>query len=200
MSDKLKNILISYNQTGFDEKLTELRQNIGKNATFNPISDEGKKVAGIIDEIRINGDEAVAKYTEEFDNVILNPGQFRVPQEDLAKAHKEIDKELLGSIKKAIANVRRYQKEIFVGKDKKCTGGTGVKYTPIERVGICVPGASAPLPSTVIMTAVPAQVAGVKEIVVVSPPRYKKTFTRQHWLFVMSWVSKKSIVSAGFRR
>ncbi|MCK5472516.1 MAG: histidinol dehydrogenase, partial [Planctomycetes bacterium] len=52
---------------------------------------------------------------------------------------------------------------------------TGIKYTPIERVGICVPGASAPLPSTVIMCAVPAQVAGVKEIVVVSPPRCRGT-------------------------
>jgi histidinol dehydrogenase len=78
------------------------------------------------------------------------------------------DPRLLSSIEQAIANVRKYQEEIFVGNSKH----PGIKYTPIERVGICVPGASAPLPSTVIMTAVPAQVADVKEIVVVSPPRY----------------------------
>ena len=76
------------------------------------------------------------------------------------------------SIRQAIKNVKEYQSKIFVGKDKSFKS-TGIKYTPIKRVGICVPGASAPLPSTVIMTAVPAQVAGVKEIVVVSPPRYK---------------------------
>ena len=64
---------------------------------------------------------------------------------------------------------RRY----YLIANKKFFTGTGIKYNPIKRVGICVPGASAPLPSTVIMTAVPAQVAGVKEIVVVSPPRYK---------------------------
>jgi len=76
----------------------------------------------------------------------------------------------LKSIRKAIKNVRKYQTEIFIGSRKTCRG---IRYTPIKRVGICVPGASAPLPSTVIMTAVPAQVAGVKEIAVVSPPRYK---------------------------
>ncbi len=114
-------------------------------------------------------DEAVAEYTEKFDGVKLTPDQFRVSQKDLEKAHKEIDKELLESLRQAIENVRKYQKEIFIGNQRH----PGIKYTPIKRVGICVPGASAPLPSTVIMTAVPAQVAGVKEIVVVSPPRYK---------------------------
>jgi histidinol dehydrogenase len=90
----------------------------------------------------------------------------------LKNAHKTIDKKLLESIIKAIKNVRNYQEKIFIGKNKNF-GSTGIKYIPLERIGICVPGASAPLPSTVIMTAVPAQVAGVKEIVVVSPPRYK---------------------------
>ena len=91
----------------------------------------------------------------------------------MKNAHEQIAPELLSSIRKSIENVKRYQKEVFTGKDKKCSGGTGIKYTPIERVGVCVPGASAPLPSTVIMTVIPAMVAGVKEIVVVSPPRYE---------------------------
>ncbi len=78
----------------------------------------------------------------------------------------------MASIRQAIENVRKYQEEIFIA-NKKANKHPGIKYTPIKRVGICVPGASAPLPSTVIMCAVPAQVAGVKEIVVVSPPRYK---------------------------
>ncbi|GAH92338.1 unnamed protein product, partial [marine sediment metagenome] len=73
---------------------------------------------------------------------------------------------LLDSLRKAIANVKKYQEETFIGNNPDLSGHPGIKYTPIKRVGICVPGASAPLPSTVIMTAVPAQVAGVKEIVV----------------------------------
>ena len=117
------------------------------------------------------GDEAVAEYTEKFDGVKLTPEQFRISEAELKEAHKAIDKKLLKSIRQAIKNVKEYQSKIFVGKDKSFKS-TGIKYTPIKRVGICVPGASAPLPSTVIMTAVPAQVAGVKEIVVVSPPRY----------------------------
>ncbi|MHC4123935.1 MAG: histidinol dehydrogenase, partial [Planctomycetota bacterium] len=81
---------------------------------------------------------------------------------------------LIKSIREAINNVRTYQTEIFIGNKNK-NQHPGIKYTPIKRVGICVPGASAPLPSTVIMTAVPAQVAGVKEIVVISPPRYNRS-------------------------
>lgn len=172
MRGKLKDILISYNQPDFNSKLIRLRGIVCEKATFGPNTDEGKDVAKIIEAVQDRQDEAVSEYTEKFDGVKLTPKEFRVPQQDLAKAHSQIDKDLLNSIKKAIANVRCYQEKIFVGKDKKCIDGTGVKYTPIKRVGICVPGASAPLPSTVIMTAVPAQVAGVKEIVVISPPKY----------------------------
>ena len=132
-----------------------------------------QKVEAILRDVVENGDEAIVKYTEEFDGIKLTPENFRVAQNDLKKSHEQVPSELLNSIRNSIENVKRYQKEIFIGKDKKCSGGTGIKYTPIKRVGVCVPGASAPLPSTVIMTAVPAMVAGVKEIVVVSPPRYE---------------------------
>jgi histidinol dehydrogenase len=169
---ELNKILISYKQPDFEGKLVLLRQTVCKAATFNQGSKEGKKVAEIIDTVQVDGDKAVADYTEKFDGVKLTPKQFRISQDDLKKAHKGINKKLLASIRQSIANVKKYQKEIFTGSNKKCSGGTGVKYTPIRRVGICVPGASAPLPSTVIMTAVPAQAAGVEEIAVVSPPRY----------------------------
>jgi histidinol dehydrogenase len=79
----------------------------------------------------------------------------------------------LASLRQAIANVRAYQEKIFIGRRSAFSQGTGIKYVPIRRAGVCVPGAAAPLPSTVIMTVVPAQVAGVKEIVVISPPRYR---------------------------
>jgi histidinol dehydrogenase len=129
-----------------------------------------QSVRAIVEEVRNRGDEAVAEFTEKFDKVKLSACQFRIPQEELKKAHAGLDNDLLRSLRKAIENVRRYQAEIFIGN--KITS-TGIRYRPLQRVGVCIPGASAPLPSTVIMTAVPAQVAGVRDIVVVSPPRYQ---------------------------
>ncbi len=173
MTNELDQILISYKQPGFDQRLVQLRMAICQAATFNPRSDEGKEVVKIIEKVLEHGDKAVAEYTEKYDVVKLTPEQFLVSKENLEKAHREIDKNLLTLIHKAIENVRQYQAKIFIGNKSDLSGETGIKYKPIKRVGICVPGASAPLPSTVIMTAVPAQVAGVKEIVVISPPRYQ---------------------------
>lgn len=176
MSNELDQILISYEQPDFQNKLLGFLHSKFGLSHFGMDARHSKnrqKVKDVLD--KVENDEAVARYTEEFDGVKLTPKQFRVDQNDLKKAHEQIAPELLSSIRKSIENVKNYQKEIYIGNDKKCSGGTGIKYTPIKRVGICVPGASAPLPSTVIMCAVPAQVAGVTEIVVVSPPRYESS-------------------------
>jgi histidinol dehydrogenase len=170
MSDELDKILIKYDQPDFKERFTEIRTAVIRATYFG--GEKEQQLNTIFNEVTQRGDEAVADYTEKFDNVKLAPEQFRVSDAELKDAHKAIDRKLLKTIREAIRNVRQYQSRIFVGNDKSFKS-TGIKYTPIERVGICVPGASTPLPSTVIMTAVPAQVAGVKEIVVVSPPRYK---------------------------
>ena len=169
MSKELDKILICSSQPDFVDRLTTIRAGVFKSAHFDCGSDEDKQLDKIFDEVIRRGDIAIAEFTEKFDAVKLKPQEFRISKQDLEKAHGQIDPDLLASIRQAIENVRKYQTEIFIGNKKH----PGLKYTPIKRVGICVPGASAPLPSTVIMTAVPAQVAGVKEIVVVSPPRYK---------------------------
>lgn len=188
MSHDIDKILISYKQEDFRDKLYKLRLSKLGLSSFGigpRHVDNRRKVEEIISEVVMQGDEAiyhnetVTKYTEKYDgNVRLTQEEFPISKEELKKAYTDLEKkepELLASIQQAIKNVRKYQEEIFIGNDKKCSDGTGVKYTPIKRVGICVPGASAPLPSTVIMCAVPAQVAGVKEIVVVSPPRYHQS-------------------------
>ena len=172
MTHELDKILISSSEPDFKGELVGLRLGIVRAAMFEPNDDRFEQLSKIFRDVVKRGDEAVAEFTENYDGIKLTPEQFRIPKEDLEKAHKEIEKnkpELLASIRQAIRNVRKYQTEIFIGNLEH----PGIKYTAIKRVGICVPGASAPLPSTVIMTAVPAQVAGVKEIVVVSPPRYK---------------------------
>ncbi len=129
-------------------------------------------VRGIVADVADRGDAAVAEYTEKFDRTALTPVQFRVPAEDLKAAHEQLDANLLTALRKSIANVRAYQSEIFIGSKNT---HSGIRYAPLKRVALCIPGASAPLPSTVIMTAVPAQVAGVKELVVLSPPRYESS-------------------------
>jgi histidinol dehydrogenase len=166
---ELDQILISSSQTDFVERCTKIRAGVFSATHFDGKDEREEQLDAILNDVGQRDDKAVAEYTEKFDGVKLTPEQFRVSNEDLEKAYTEISKNLLKSIQQAIENVRKYQTEIFIGNFKH----PGIKYTPIRRVGICVPGASAPLPSTVIMCAVPAQVAGVKEIVVVSPPRYE---------------------------
>ncbi|MEN6425102.1 MAG: histidinol dehydrogenase [Phycisphaerales bacterium] len=174
MSESLRDILLSSRDDGFEARFAKLRSDMLQFARLaGADSDESRTVAKVLGEVAEQGDQAVARYTKEFDRVELRPGEFRVPAGDLAKAHASIDSELLASLRKAIANVKEYQHRIFIGGRSELSHGTGIRYTPIRRVGVCVPGAAAPLPSTVIMTVVPAQVAGVKEIVVVSPPRCK---------------------------
>jgi len=188
MPHELDQILISYKQSDFQDRLFDFflsKAGLSHFGVGPKHIENRRKVEKILSDVVERGDdaitehtkyiypdEAVIRHTKKFDDVKLTPEQFRVNQSDLKKAHEKIASELLGSIRKSIKNVKRYQKEIYIGHNKKCSGGTEIKYTPIKRVGICVPGASTPLPSTVIMTAVPAMVARVEEIVVVSPPRY----------------------------
>jgi histidinol dehydrogenase len=175
VSAELDQILISSSQPDFQDQIETLHWKLLSKARFGGFSKESEdnrqKVLDIIRDVTERGDEAVAEYTEKYDGVRLKPEQFCISKKDLEKTHKEINADLMASIRQAIKNVRKYQEEIFIANKKK-SKHPGIKYTPINRIGICVPGASAPLPSTVIMCAVPAQVAGVKEIVVVSPPRY----------------------------
>lgn len=174
MAHELGNLLLLHSESGFAAKLAALRSDMLAAARLaGSDSQQSKTVADILGDIARRGDSAVADYTEKFDKVRLDPHQFRISPDALGTAHAATDMNLLAALRKAIENVRDYQSKIFVGHSSTFSKGTGIKYTAIRRVGVCVPGASAPLPSTVIMTVVPAQVAGVKEIAVVSPPRFE---------------------------
>ena len=171
MPHELDHIIISSSQADFEKSLKKFRSKMMRAARFAGYgSEENQQVIDILRNVADHGDKAVAEYTEKFDGVKLTPGQFRVGRDELEKANREINQDILASVRQAIENVRSYQRDILIDQENL---PRGIRYTPIKRVGICVPGASAPLPSTVVMTAVPAQVAGVKEIVVVSPPRHE---------------------------
>ena len=130
-------------------------------------------VRGVIEDVTQRGDQALLELTQKFDHVTLTEETLRVPDDVIQRARDDCDPEFLTLLRGVIANIRAYQEHILVRAPEPLTRGgrvLGVRYTPISRVGIYVPGGRAVYPSTVLMTAVPAQVANVREIVMVSPP------------------------------
>lgn len=130
-------------------------------------------VADILEKVAAGGDSAAAELTSELDKAHITPDVVRVPEAEIEKAHKAAEPEFLALMRKAIHNIREYQEHILIPQPKPLVKGgrkLGVRYTPLDRVGVYVPGGQALYPSTVLMTAVPAKVAGVREIVMASPP------------------------------
>ncbi|MGE0127104.1 MAG: histidinol dehydrogenase [Blastocatellales bacterium] len=127
----------------------------------------------IIREIRERGDAALIEFTARFDGVQLSPETLRVDSQTIEELAAQVDDKLIAAMREAIANIRHYH-EHQLSKDWEITRENGVRLgqrvRPLEIVGLYVPGGSAAYPSTVMMNAVPAQVAGVERIVVVTPP------------------------------
>ncbi len=124
-------------------------------------------------DVRETGSEALLKYNKALDKADLSTEQLRVPLSELEEAHSAADPTLLESVRRIRDNVAEFQQAIL-HSDVTVEPRPGVtltqRYLPLNRVGVCVPGGAAAYPSTVLMTAVPAQVAGVKEIAIVAPP------------------------------
>ena len=162
----------------FSTRWAQLRQKLSLAAQLLDDRARLEAVRSIVEKVRLDGDRAVAELTAAYDQVELDPSQFRVPADQLRTAHQQLDPDLLACLRQSIANVRAYQEKIKVTAphDWAAQGvRLGLRYRPLQRVGVCVPGASAPLVSTVIMTVVPAQVAGVHEIAIISSPSYQGT-------------------------
>ena len=129
-------------------------------------------VADIIKNVRERGDEAVFKYTKNFDKAEICAGNFIVTPEEEAEAYEKVDKDLIEVIKRAIARIRAFhehekQESWFTTENGMVLGQ---RVTPLQRAGVYVPGGKAAYPSSVLMNVIPAQVAGVPEIVMCTPP------------------------------
>lgn len=124
-------------------------------------------------DVRETGTDALLKYNKALDKAELSAEQLRVSQSELEQAHAAADPLLLESVRRIRDNVAEFQQAIL-HSDVTIQPRPGVtltqRYLPLKRIGVCVPGGAAAYPSTVLMTAVPAQVAGVEEIAVVAPP------------------------------
>ena len=133
-----------------------------------------REVRKIIDNVRDQGDKALINFTSKYDGIELT--SLEVSKQQIASAYREVDSELVSALKLAAERIRSFhtaQKErILSGATKP---GSGQLIRPLERVGIYVPGGTVPYPSTVLMTVIPAKVAGVSEVILVTPPSAKRT-------------------------
>ena len=140
-------------------------------ARNEPVAEVGGIVSEIINNVKTNGDKALSEYLEKFDKVKLT--DFKVSEEEIASALNKVEPEFLEILKEAESNIRAFhEKQVRQGFMMTAKNGVilGQRVVPIEKVGIYVPGGTAAYPSTVLMDAVPAKIAGVSEIIMVTPP------------------------------
>lgn len=130
-------------------------------------------VKDILKHVATEGDRAAAELTSKLDRADVTPESLRVPDEDIKEAAEDVDPSFLELTERVVENIRAYQIHILQSAPPALVRGgrrIGVRYTPINRVAVYVPGGKAFYPSTVLMTVVPAMVAGVPEIVMATPP------------------------------
>ena len=130
-------------------------------------------VQEIVDDVRARGDEALFEYTKKFDGAELSADNIRVTQAEIQEALSQVDPGLLAVMKKSMKNIREYheKQKQYSWFDSKPNGTIlGQKVTALSSVGVYVPGGKAAYPSSVLMNIIPAEVAGVEKIVMVTPP------------------------------
>ena len=140
-------------------------------ARFNPLSNVEDIVSDIIANVRKRGDEALFEYCERFDKAKLS--SLLVTKEEIDEAVASVEPEFLTILKKAAENIRAFHsKQVRNSFILNEVNGvvTGQKIIPVDRAGLYVPGGTAAYPSTVLMDSIPAKIAGVKEVVMVTPP------------------------------
>ncbi len=189
MSDSLSIQVIDCRQADARVPLDKLRQKLSPRGDI--VSEAGRQrtielfgealspqqvVERICGDVQERGLEAVLEYTAKLDRKELDESSMRVTEAELEAAYAAAAPEYLATVRRIRDNVREFQ-EAILSEDVSVVRENGdsrvelrQRYLPLERVGICVPGGAAAYPSTLLMTAVPAQTAGVKEIAVVAPP------------------------------
>ena len=153
-------------QSDIEKLLVRLRQR-----NSEELEEVSESVRSIIREVRNNGDRAVFEYTKKFDGVTLK--RLEIDKNIIANAIKCLKPELVISIRKAADNIRKFHERQKVNSwflSEENGVFMGQKVSALDRVGVYVPGGTAPLPSSVLMNVIPAKVAGVKEVIMCTPP------------------------------
>ena len=155
-----------------EEARTNILENLLKRSPNSYGEFEGR-VNEIIENVRANRDAAIYDYTKRFDGADINAENILVTEDEIKEAYEKVDEKLLTVIRKALVNIRKYHEKQrqYSWFDSEESGIIlGQKVTALEKVGVYVPGGKAVYPSSVLMNIVPAKVAGVKTIVMTTPP------------------------------
>lgn len=154
---------------GFNRYISKIRERLFKGNEYLE-----EKVRSIIHDVRKRGDQALLHYNRIFDGVSLSIKELKVSRDEIIEAYDKIPSDFLKTLKKAAQRIRRFHQKVFI-RTSKTIVERGIFLNqlirPIERIGIYVPGGKASYPSTVLMAAIPAKIAGVKEIIMTTPPR-----------------------------
>jgi histidinol dehydrogenase len=158
-------------EKGFDRYLSEVEGRVVQDSLRLE-----KKVRFILKDVRNRGDEALVHYTQAFDGVRIPIHQLQVKRSEVREAYRKVPRDFLGTLKKATRRIKSFHqhlsKKLITSLKKEEKGiRLGQTMRSLERVGIYVPGGKASYPSTVLMAAIPAKVAGVQEILMVTPPQ-----------------------------
>ena len=150
-------------------------ERVKRNTSFEANGKVIRNVEKIINDVKKYGDKALFKYTSRFDGVKLNKKNVEVKEFEIELAHAQTDEDVKKTIRTAIRNISRYHlKEVpkswIIPVDAKDDSRIGLRYSPLNKSGIYVPGGRAQYPSTVLMNVIPAKVAGVEEVIMAAPP------------------------------
>ncbi|MBI3252009.1 MAG: histidinol dehydrogenase [Candidatus Omnitrophica bacterium] len=158
-----------------------------------------EKVRRILEDVKNTGDEALIRYTRKFDRVKLTPRELRVTEGEINGAYQNISPDFIAALKVAVENVSQFYKK-QIKRSWKTLSGDGVilgeKIRPLESVGIYIPSGTAPLPSTVYMTVLPAKLAGVEKVYLITPPNKDKNVD-PHILAVANLLKVDGVFKAG---
>lgn len=161
--------LLRFGEKGFDQYLRKLDERIvGESREIE------KDVFSIIEKVRREGDQALLHYTLQFDKIHLSPSELLIRREEIKRAYQKISFQFLKTLVKASSRIRRFHqltKKTFHTRWEEKGIRIEQIIRPLDRVGIYVPGGKASYPSTVLMATIPAKVAGVKEVCLVTPPQ-----------------------------
>lgn len=156
-------------------------------------------VEKIIEDVRQHGDDAVIKYTRKFDKVKLSPKELKVSERETNGAYQDINPDFVTNLKLVIENISRFYKK-QIKKSWKIVDDDGVvlgeRYQPLDTVGVYVPSGTVPLFSSVYMTVLPAKLAGVKRVVLTTPPNKYKSID-PHILVVANLLKVDEIYKVG---
>ncbi len=156
---------------GFDRYLSEVEGRVAQDGLHLE-----REVRSILKDVRNRGDEALVHYTQIFDGLRIPIHQLQVKRSEVREAYRKVPQDFLGTLKRATRRIRKFHqllsKKLMTSLKEEEKGiRLGQAMRPLERIGIYVPGGKASYPSTVLMAAIPAKVAGVHEILMVTPPQ-----------------------------